>query len=441
MVKLTSITKVVLVLLIIVFHVRTIQAQQVDHITISNPQMIHIGSVIHKDALTWLAYGIVALPPDPFPDYKNTMIKTTDGGITWTEVYDQFFKDHYILSMERKGDTVIAIGNVILKSTDFGSHWSVMNKPANADRLNSFRLMPSGKIWIAGHTMFNIESKIWESDLNFNSFTPKIDTGNSEWSHISGFSLDTVFCQTTSAQGQTEIYKTVNGGTSWKKYPMPFDSIIFAMNQTIGNNEVTYIEYKNSNEATVFYSHYINHVFYTNNGFQTIQYDTLLQPNRISGWFHCANGKEYLFHSVVDGGTSYLMECSKSPGGKLITGEKIYFLNYCNTISFSDGMLISGCEGSSITTVSGLCNNVGIINDLSTDLYLYPNPATNSIHLKNRTSPFFEWSITDIRGMLIRKGETANDEILVNDLPQGIYLVKIKSNTHVLTQKIMKIYE
>jgi len=71
---------------------------------------------------------------------------------------------------------------------------------------------------------------------------------------------------------------------------------------------------------------------------------------------------------------------------------------------------------------------------------LYPNPATNELNVERDTHESACLEIIDCNGKRIWKENTANTvtKIDISSLPSGIYLLKIKSNTHHSVQKWVK---
>lgn len=73
--------------------------------------------------------------------------------------------------------------------------------------------------------------------------------------------------------------------------------------------------------------------------------------------------------------------------------------------------------------------SVGVNNELSSTISVYPNPATNYLTIKNLDNET-NFTITNITGQLIKSGITINNSIVISDLPEGIYNLSIEqSNT------------
>jgi hypothetical protein len=74
-----------------------------------------------------------------------------------------------------------------------------------------------------------------------------------------------------------------------------------------------------------------------------------------------------------------------------------------------------------------------------TSLVVYPNPVQNVIHLAN-THGNSEYTVTDISGKIILKGQLASgNEIAVDDLASGIYILQLSSEGKTSATKIVKL--
>lgn len=70
---------------------------------------------------------------------------------------------------------------------------------------------------------------------------------------------------------------------------------------------------------------------------------------------------------------------------------------------------------------------------------VYPNPATGDIFVSHPTSQHFEFSITDTTGKLLKAGETSSQSAIdVSSLPQGVYFIKISTESESCTLRMVK---
>ncbi|MEO6426998.1 MAG: T9SS type A sorting domain-containing protein [Bacteroidia bacterium] len=66
----------------------------------------------------------------------------------------------------------------------------------------------------------------------------------------------------------------------------------------------------------------------------------------------------------------------------------------------------------------------------------YPNPASQKIKFKQLQNAEIE--IYDAAGKKVRSGSIKeNDEISISDFPQGLYLLRIKSDQKIFNEKLI----
>ncbi len=82
-------------------------------------------------------------------------------------------------------------------------------------------------------------------------------------------------------------------------------------------------------------------------------------------------------------------------------------------------------------TVAGLSNNV------LEDIFVYPNPAQNILHIdnQNNTSAFVE--LFSIEGKLILQSKLQNNTLDISDVASGVYTLKITTNSKSVSKKIV----
>lgn len=87
------------------------------------------------------------------------------------------------------------------------------------------------------------------------------------------------------------------------------------------------------------------------------------------------------------------------------------------------------CDSIVLLTGKGTCKSgpAGIGDNLSSTIEIYPNPATNLIHIMSNEKDILS-EIIDIQGKLI--STSTKSDIDVSNLSSGLYLIKISSNTH-----------
>jgi photosystem II stability/assembly factor-like uncharacterized protein len=143
--------------------------------------------------------------------YSNTIVKTTDGGVTWA--VNKQTDNGYIASLQFLDDNVgfcYGLGNTYLKTTDGGATWVHNNKPAGT--LNSGYFLTTSIGWIC-----NTDGTVYNTKDGGNTWTqqntaplPAITISKMQFVNDStGYAI---------AQG-FEIYKTSNSGKIWERLP------------------------------------------------------------------------------------------------------------------------------------------------------------------------------------------------------------------------------
>jgi hypothetical protein len=73
---------------------------------------------------------------------------------------------------------------------------------------------------------------------------------------------------------------------------------------------------------------------------------------------------------------------------------------------------------------------------------VYPSPAKEKLHIKTNQTGQSHWSIFDISGRRIltgKKEKSVDDMIIqVENLPRGVYVLKLDINQHILRKKFLK---
>lgn len=120
------------------------------------------------------------------------------------------------------------------------------------------------------------------------------------------------------------------------------------------------------------------------------------------------------------------------------------FFGYeCNSMQIqSDGkfILLGDFYGFSTATVNRIIritNPVLSANDFQQKkISIYPNPVKETIYFSNLKK--IEYEIYDVIGKIVQKGKVDENQINVSPLTKGIYILKLKSGTNIITQKFIK---
>lgn len=69
---------------------------------------------------------------------------------------------------------------------------------------------------------------------------------------------------------------------------------------------------------------------------------------------------------------------------------------------------------------------------------IYPNPATDLLHIQPETDKAYEWALTDLSGKTLQTGKATGETILdTKSFASGIYMLKINSGNKVSTCKVL----
>ena len=141
-------------------------------------------------------------------------------------------------------------------------------------------------------------------------------------------------------------------------------------------------------------------------------------------------------------------------GGAVDNVNDYMYLNVGNQLSFGVGV-VATLTGDSVTVFQEGINNVAIALDYrtptginsnlsgSSELFVFPNPAADFLNIQYKgTSTLSEMAITDITGnIILQKQLNETREIAVVDvsmLSPGIYFVRIKNSSEIITRKFIK---
>jgi len=79
-------------------------------------------------------------------------------------------------------------------------------------------------------------------------------------------------------------------------------------------------------------------------------------------------------------------------------------------------------------------NVISVSYKIEDDLIIYPNPTKDILNINKNVSGI---EIYDELGMIINQYSVVNNQILVNDLPKGLYLIKLLVDNGVVYRKIL----
>ena len=76
--------------------------------------------------------------------------------------------------------------------------------------------------------------------------------------------------------------------------------------------------------------------------------------------------------------------------------------------------------------------------DLSDNIQIYPNPSTNVIHINQNNQSIDKIEIIDLKGNIILSKFEEFENINVNHLSLGIYILKIYADNNIIEKKLIK---
>ncbi len=182
------------------------------------------------------------------------------------------------------------------------------------------------------------------------------------------------------------------------------------------------------------------------------------KPSLLTGYYK-------YFPDTAAGDSAYLYFAYKSKdmsgngtGGFIISAQEYRTLQPSSTYQRFDIAISNAYESISLDTLiigifysskdtSGtpagylLIDNIGTISVLSVSstetesFKVYPNPATNSIHIKD-AKPNSTFEITDLAGRMLRKGPVQNSRIDVSTLSTGLYFLRVSTKEESWVEKL-----
>ena len=69
---------------------------------------------------------------------------------------------------------------------------------------------------------------------------------------------------------------------------------------------------------------------------------------------------------------------------------------------------------------------------------IFPNPATDLLHIQLDNDKTYEWTLTDLSGKTLQAGKTAGETVLdTKSFASGMYLLQIRSDNNISTSKVI----
>jgi hypothetical protein len=176
------------------------------------------------------------------------------------------------------------------------------------------------------------------------------------------------------------------------------------------------------------------------------QDQTIIETEDLVFTVAAANATSYQWEVSMDGGSNWLA-LDDSFANPDVSGSTTNTLTVSgNNMMMVNGYLFRVILGSSpcedVISDEALATVTLSAHDFSVDngIKIYPNPFLNEVIITFQDSAAAELKVLDINGRLLKnqKLTAAQNTIDMNDLPSGLYLFQITSDTKTTTQKVIK---
>jgi len=343
---------------------------------------------------------------------NNTVLKTTNGGTNWSTVTTATigtplnFKD--VCFTNATTGWLLADFGVVLKTTDAGLTWS----PCNTSNLTP------GGTWDKMH-FADLNNGFITGIANFSVLVAKTSDGGATWSNVPFTTsvsaitgIQSIGTNSVMIAADSKVYYSANSGSTWS-----VSTAITSTNSSLGELK-----------AFDFSSAYVtnrtngNNVVYRSNIFQTWNTSTSGLTgggyNNIDAFDNnnvmISNLGSGNIHKTNNGGLSWIQETLPATFG-------VNDLKYIN----ASAAWIVGSGGTILAYSASVTPTSLKSNESSTKLInIYPNPAQNSITLKNIGNNKLVEVVNSL-GQVVIKQNILNETLNISNLQQGVYFVKV----------------
>ncbi len=362
----------------------------------------------------------------------SLLLKTTDGGKTWNRLainlnFTNNFKDIVAVNFVDAVHGYIIVGPYgggVFSTSDGGATWTdeAVNQTNMCykrslyfvDANNGFT---GGSMCFFGETIGRKQSGIWDTLFNIGDFNASNQITN----------FDFLDAQNGLASGTGKyIFKTTDGGNSWDSIPTGFD--------TIGTSDVLFLT--DSLAYAVYPTVGLEGVLISTDGGLTWVRDGSLATFAYPGFSSAVKTK---FNQPFFGGWP-----SWGNGGIIFSKSPLWW-NYSlvdqriNDLATHSDSVVFAVGDSGYIVVNTLPASIGIAEEVSKSISIFPNPFINTVHfggVKTET----QLQIFTANGQLLRQEILVQPEtnLDVSDLKSGVYFFVLVNEEETVTVKMVK---
>jgi hypothetical protein len=343
--------------------------------------------------------------------------KTVDGGQTWSVVNIQFYNCTTIKSIfftdSNNGFITTDNNDRSYKTVDGGNTWQFIN----------CQTYYPGKVYFKNNLIgFNYSDV--SSSQNFSYTTD----GGINWSAYSipfGQITSIHFPNSSSNIGYMmlnygRVYKTIDNGLNWNIVNngsnLSFYSSIYFIDESLGFR-VSYGNLTSLLEKTI--NGGVNWTVITQIPGKKILF-TNSTTAYVSGYQQYQNSNEIY---KIPFQSSY-----NSPQYILMTGTNSPISNSQHILDFQFSSSNIGYAISSNNKVYKINEQLGVSENKQSKIAIFPNPTNSILNISNSDSNDKNYFIHDLTGKIVSKGSIKNQQIKVDELQSGVYLLKIGNN-------------